>query len=146
MEKFEFGSAEWFASLFSMVQVRLSGADLAGIRWSQSEEFVNPPEHLRRPAAATIGWHLRVADGRVDLLDEPAADANLRVRASYDAILPISRLVFADTPDLSDRLPELQDLLTADPNYLVVGDRAQAPAAVREALGGLHDDLARRTA
>lgn len=69
-EKYEYASPEWVDMLRGLILERLEGKDLAGVEFLLAEEYTNPPEHLRRPGSGSIGFYIRVADGKVEVVNE----------------------------------------------------------------------------
>jgi hypothetical protein len=64
LNKVEFMSPQWIAMAREQILHALDGKDLRTIRFTLCEEFTDPPEHLRRPGAQTIGFYIRLHDGR----------------------------------------------------------------------------------
>lgn len=145
METFEFASDAWCAALFEQVRAQLGSVDLSGISWSQSEEFADPPEHLRPPNGQPLGWTMRIRDGRLDLSDSPADDVDFKVTASYDVIAPAARIIFAEADDLPSVIQSITAAVEADPQYQTYGDKARTPPELQRALAGIHDEVARMT-
>ena len=142
MEKVEFGSREWVAAMRRVFEESVADRDLTGIEFSMGEEFTDPPAHLRREGSDTIGWHVRVRDGKVEVIDGPAADLDMRIVADYAMVLPMARVVMADQPD-----DEARQKITAEnmSKLRIEGDPTKLPPGFMESLG-IHDKLAVITA
>ena len=69
-EKFEFASPEWVDMLRGLISERLAGQDLSGVEFVLCEEYTHPPQHLRRPGSDSVGFHIRVATGEVQVINE----------------------------------------------------------------------------
>jgi hypothetical protein len=69
-DKFEFASPEWIDMLRGLIVEGLSGQDLSGVNFVLCEEYTNPPQHLRRPGSDSIGFHTRVANGQIDVINQ----------------------------------------------------------------------------
>ena len=141
-DRHEFAGPGWVDEVRAVVLAALDSHDLTGVRYSFSEEFTDPPEHLRRHGAATIGWHLRIADGVVEVGDTPIDDADLRFVADYQAVLPLAQTVFEGHPEPAKVEQLLQDLLRTG-KVREEGDRSRVPSCV--AALNLHDAMAVRT-
>jgi hypothetical protein len=59
VERFELGGHEWCEVLFGEIRRRLWSLDLAGVKWSQCEEFTSPPPEL--DARTALGLFVRQA-------------------------------------------------------------------------------------
>lgn len=93
--RYELGSKEWIEAYRAFLEKELTPEDLEGVDHSVSWECTNTPAHLRRDAGPafgvdTIGWGIRVKDGKFELLDQPLIQADCVVclpwedlRASY---------------------------------------------------------------
>ena len=66
LKRFEFMSPTWIAMAREQILRALDGKDLRTIRFTLCEEFTNPPEHLRPSGAQSIGFYVRLRDGRVE--------------------------------------------------------------------------------
>lgn len=142
MTKHEFAGAGWVAEMRRIVGDLLRPHDLTGIEYAFCEEFTDPPDHLRRDGAPTIGWHLRIAGGRVEVGDTPIDDVDFKIVADYQAVLPLARAVFAGHPDPAG-LKRLLDDTVAAGKIRQEGDRSRAPGFF--ASLDLHDPIARLT-
>ena len=68
-EKLEFASPEWVDMLRDLILEGLGGQDLSAADFVLCEEYTDPPAHLRRPGSDSIGFHIRVRDGEVQVID-----------------------------------------------------------------------------
>jgi hypothetical protein len=83
-EKLEFGSREWVDMLRDLILKGLAGKDLSGIEFTLCEEYTDPPEHLRRPGSSSIGLHVRIANGEVEVVNEVIDRATKKLVCNYD--------------------------------------------------------------
>jgi hypothetical protein len=143
VEQFEFGSPAWCEVLFDEMRRRLDAVDLAGVTWSQCEEFTGPPPSLAPADGGSIGWHIRVSEAGVACVPEPTADVDLRVVVDYATVLPIARMRYEGNPDAEERLAAMR--ASGEERYRVFGDRAAMPAPVAQAFDGLHDVMVAAT-
>ena len=74
-DKFEFASPEWVDMLRGVIVEGLAGQDLSGVDFVLCEEYTNPPEHLQRHGSGSIGFHISVANGEVQVINEVVAAA-----------------------------------------------------------------------
>lgn len=143
LETFEVGSDGWFDVLFAAIRRRLDEADLSGIHWSRSEEFTSPPAHLARPGTNSFGWTVWIRHGEYTLVRETHHDVDLLYVVDYAAFLTIAKLIYADIPDIEERLERFR--ASGRESYWEHGRREDVPAEVARVLDGLHDELAVRT-
>lgn len=138
MEKFRFMSPAWIEMAREQIVESLTGTDLEGVNFTLCEEFTNPPDDLRRESASTIGFVVRIVDGRVEVGDQPTDDCDFRVVSDYEDALAIAR-----DPDAPVAQPSMMERRIAEGRLRIVGD----PAAVPATLAGLdiHRLLSSRT-
>jgi hypothetical protein len=138
MEKFRFMSPAWIEMAREQITKSLTAADLRGANFTLCEEFTNPPDDLRREGASTIGFVLRVVDGRVEVGGQPTDDCDFRVVSDYDDALAIAR-----DPDAPVAQPSAMKERIAEGRLKIVGNPADVPAT----LAGLdiHRLLSSRT-
>ena len=86
LKRFEFMSPAWIAMAREQILRALEGKDLSTIRFTLCEEFTNPPEHLRSPGAQSIGFYVRLGDGRVEVAIAP--QTMLTARSSVTTPMP----------------------------------------------------------
>jgi hypothetical protein len=137
--KFEFMSPEWIAMAREKITRALAGKDLGQTRFTLCEEFTNPPEHLRREGADTIGFYLRVGDALVEVGDRPTDDADCTIISDYAEALSIAR-----DPEAPGADPAAMAERIADGRLEIIGDPSAAPAVLREL--DIHKLLAAHTA
>jgi hypothetical protein len=109
------------------------------MRFTLCEEFTNPPTHLRRSGAGTMGFFVRVSDGRVEVGDHPIEDADVRIVSDYEGALTVAR-----DPDAPAADPKAIEERMAEGRLRVFGDPMSAPAVLTEL--DIHRLLAPRTA
>jgi hypothetical protein len=138
MEKFRFMSPSWIEMAREQITQALEGADLDGVNFALCEEFTNPPDDLRREGRVTIGFVVRLVDGRVEVEDHPTDDCDLRVVSDYDDALVIAR-----DPDAPAAQPSMMEQRLAEGRLKIVGNPVDVPGS----LAGLdiHRLLSSRT-
>ena len=138
MEKFQFMSSAWIAMAREQITKALARVDLDRMNFSLCEEFTNPPDDLRHEGASTIGFVIRVVDGRVEIEDQPTDRCDFRVVSDYGDALAIAR-----DPDAPVAQPSMMEQRMAEGRLKIVGD----PGAVPATLAGLdiHRLLSSRT-
>jgi hypothetical protein len=86
------------------------------------EEYTNPPEHLRRPGSESIGLHIRVANGTIEVNDEviDGSETTKKLICDYEWAKRYAKRY----PD-----PQLRDQLMAEGLMRVEGegDMSQLP-------------------
>jgi len=103
------------------------GKDLAGIDFTLCEEFTSPPRDLRRTNAATIGFFVRVSDGRVEVGDRAIDDADVKIVSDYADALSIAR-----DPDAPAAQPSAMAERMAEGRLRLEGDPASVPPMLAE--------------
>lgn len=137
--KLEFCSARWIEALRRIIYGEIDNTLLAGLEYSQCEEFTNPPVHLRRDGASTIGYSILIADGRVHVIDRPLADVSFHVVGDYALMAEVARTPFGAAglpPQVAARLERAVD----EGTVRIAGERSGFPAALDRL--GLHDRMA----
>ena len=142
--RYEFSSAEWVAVARQHLQEAAQDADLSDVRFTFNEVFTDAPAHLGTDGEGRIGWYVRVQDGRIEVECGILDEADLRIVADYQTVLPLARMVFAGNEALAAEAGRKVAEATAAGKMRREGDD-QATAA-HAWMGGLHDALARRTA
>jgi hypothetical protein len=143
MDQHELASDAWLEVLRGLVAEGLAGVDLTGVEFCLSEEYHDPPAHLRRPGLDTIGWHLRISDGTWMVADVPDDAADLRVVADYESLIPLAVEILPDGGPGAETQARV-DALIASGRLAMHGDRRRMPAAVTGL--DLHNRLAPYTA
>ena len=137
--RYEFLSPPWIEMARAEITDALSSAgDLDVEPYTLSEEFTDPPPHLR-PDGGTIGFFVRVGRGRVEVGDRPEPGADCRVVSDY-----ADALVVARDPDAGAADPEEAERRMATGKLRIIGDPWQMPMVLRQL--DIHRLLARRTA
>lgn len=139
MERFEFMSPAWIAMAREQILRALAGKDLRAVRFTLCEEFTNPPEHLRPPGARTIGFYVRLRDGRVEVGDRPIGDADCTIISDYADALSVAR-----DPEAAAADPAVMAERMAAGRLRIMGDPSAAPAVLTEV--NIHKLLAPYTA
>lgn len=140
----EFLSEPWIAMAREEIVQALSRADRSdldergGTPFTLSEEFTNPPAHLRS-GADTIGFSVRVGPGRVEVLGRPDSAADCRVVSDYRDALAIAR-----DPDAAALDPAEVERRIAAGRLRIIGDPSRMPLALQRL--DVHRLLAARTA
>jgi hypothetical protein len=138
MVKYRFMSPGWIEMAREEITAALAGADLGHLEFTLCEEFTNPPKDLRREGAATIGFSVRIIDGRAEVGDAPIDDADFKVVSEYEDALAIAR-----DPDAPAAQPDVMQDRIAEGRLEIVGDPADVPTALAEL--DIHRLLASRT-
>lgn len=96
--KYEFASPEWLTAMEAALSSALeqAPADEAKVRFSYSERYTDPPEHLAKPEG--VGYTARFEDGTLTFLHKPTEDVDVAITADYTAILPRVRWIIGDDP------------------------------------------------
>lgn len=138
MARYEFMSPRWIRMARERITEALSGRDLGRGAFTLCEEFTDPPAHLRPEGAETIGFCVRIDDGRVEVLDRPRRDADCRIVSDYGDALAIAR-----DPDAGAADPAEAERRMRAGRLTVEGD----PSAMPPALAGadIHRILAAHT-
>jgi hypothetical protein len=137
--RFEFSSERWIEAMRCIIYDEIDNALLGDVEYSQSEEFTDPPEHLCRDGASTIGYSILVADGRVHVIDRPLVDVSFHVVGDYALMAEVARTPFGATglpPQVAQRLGRAVD----EGTVRIHGERSGFPEALDRL--GLHDRMA----
>lgn len=114
----EFMSPAWIAMAEREITNALAESDLDDVEpFTLSEEFTNPPRHLRRDGD-TIGFFVRVAHGSVEVGNRPDPNAECRVISDYVDALEIARdpeSGSADPAEAERRITEGRLRIEGDP-------------------------------
>ena len=93
--RYEFSSVEWVTVAREHLQDAARDADLSDVHFTFNEVFTDAPAHLGTDAEGRIGWYVRVRDGRIEVERGILDEADLRIVADYQTVLPLARMVFA---------------------------------------------------
>jgi hypothetical protein len=138
VEKYRFMSPAWIAMAREQITGALAHEDLRGVDFTLCEEFTSPPDDLRREGQTTIGFFVRVANGRVEVGDHPIDDADFKVVSRYGDALAVAR-----DPDAPAAEQSVMEERIAEGRLSVVGDPSAVPAPI--AALDIHRLLATRT-
>jgi hypothetical protein len=138
-EQFRFMSPEWIDMAREQITQALAATDLDALDFTLCEEFTNPPADLRRDDGETIGFFLRVTNGRVEIGDRPAERADLRIVSDYEDALEIAR-----DPDAPAAAPSAMEQRITEGRLQVIGDPTAVPPSLAQL--DIHRLLASRTA
>jgi hypothetical protein len=111
--------------------------------YSVCEAFTDAPPSLGLPDDVAV-WHFRIADGKVDAGRGELADADVRVRGDYQAVLAMAQTVDAAGPEASERARR-ELVHRHGPDAVRMDGSLRGEKAARRAISGLHDHLAART-
>lgn len=135
---YEFMSSPWIATAREEITSALSGRELDVRPFTLSEEFTDPPRHLRH-GSETIGFSVRVGQGRVEVGDRPEPAADCRIISDYADALEVAR-----DPDAGSADPAEAERRVAEGRLRIVGDPTRMPPALQQL--DVHRLLARFTA
>jgi hypothetical protein len=138
MERYEFMSAAWIEMARREITRALADKDLSGIQYTLCEEFTQPPPQLRG-SGDTIGFCVRVNNGRVEVGDHPTSDADLKIINEYSDAIVVAR-----DPDVAAADPEVVQERLESGRLRILGDPAGIPTVLRET--DIHRLLAPHTA
>lgn len=82
-KRYELGSVEWVGALRDYLTAKLGDGPFEGSA-SMSFETTDPPTHLLRGGQETVGWFLRLRDGRLEVGDRALPDADVRLVIDYE--------------------------------------------------------------
>lgn len=140
-QKHEFASAGWFEFLREKIEALLRDAP-DDARWNVCEVFTQVPTHLSQTPDRQASWHGRIRGRELEFGQGEIHDADFKVVADYQTVLPLARLVFADDPGAQARVDETLEKANREGKMRVEGSRDSRP----DCLDGLHDAMARVTA
>ena len=92
-KKHEFCSDDWVKATRDFVITAAQGADLGGIRVSFNEVFTKAPSHIGANDEGLVGWFIRVEDGVIEVGKGILDQADLRITADYNTVVPLARTV-----------------------------------------------------
>ncbi|MDA0790283.1 MAG: hypothetical protein O2780_12600 [Proteobacteria bacterium] len=141
--KYEFCSSQWVDYARQYLKQASDGADLSGIEIVFNEVFTDAPDHLALDDKGRTGWYLRVANSEVEVDRGILDQADVRIIADYDTILPLARMVFAGNTKLAAEAQQAIAAATESGKMHREGDATKM--AGLPWTGELHDALARRT-
>jgi hypothetical protein len=131
-------SPGWVEMARAEITQALSTANLANEQFTLCEEFTNPPDHLRRGDAETIGFYVRLAGGHVEIGDDSRVAADCRITSDYADALTVAR-----DPDAPAADPKEIQRRIAEGTLKIEGDPSRMPKALQHL--DIHRLLAVRT-
>lgn len=141
-QAYEFASTEWLAMVQAQLQERVHAAQRrdpgAPLSFSLCELFTDPPAHIGR---GTVGWSVRVQAGKFEFFARELEDAQHKVIAGYDDILPLVRFRLGADAERMKEYTALGATLVRKGRIAVLGTLPKLP---RE-FATLHDAIAERT-
>jgi hypothetical protein len=132
-------SPQWIAMARDEITRALRDRDLGQRPFTFCEAFTDPPEHLRRPDGAPIGFCIRLDGTDVSVSDQLTEQADCTVVSDYAEALAIAR-----DPESPSADPAAMAERIADGRITIEGDLSAAPAVLQEV--NIHKLLAVRTA
>jgi hypothetical protein len=143
-EKHEFASPAWFEALHDAIQrlAQAAGSGLDGVRWTVCEVFTDVPEHIAQTPDRRAAWHCRVRGQEIAFGLGEIDDADFKVIADYQTVLPLARLHLGDDPKVMERVNETMMKAVMEGRMQIHGDLGSRPAA----FATLHDEMVRVTA
>ena len=142
-KKHEFCSDDWVKATRDFVITAAQGADLSGIRVSFNEVFTKAPSHIGANDEGLVGWFIRVEDGVIEVGKGILDQADLRITADYNTVVPLARTVFEGDAGAAAAAQQTMAAAAADGRFHREGD--ESAMASLTFLAGLHDALARMT-
>ena len=136
-ERVEYASSGWIAEAERHLASRANPVP----RFSISVELEDPPPHLAAGNGAPFGYAIHIADGAARVVAGPDSTADLRVRADYNAALPLAWTIEGDV-ESAKRARREYAFLFGEPH---VEGRLPEDAATKTLLADFHDHMARRT-
>lgn len=130
--EFVFASPAWIDEARRILQDLVGRLGEEGRSFSVCERFTDAPVEVA--SDGTAAWHFRIDGRRVEVGSGALEDADVQIKADYQATLPAARLVY--TPEI------VAQRRAAGPRPGVQGDMAKAPPYLVE----LHNRLAVVTA
>ena len=142
-DKFEFGSAQWFAFARQTLETLRPKVldELDGGEFAVCEVYENVPPHLQPGKDGRIAWHFRFRAGTLEIARHEADDVNVKVVVDYATVLPLAKVHYRNDPDASKLIQQLSEKAIAAGKMKLKGSIAIGP----KSLARLHDALAERT-
>lgn len=124
--RYEAASPEWVAAYRDFLQRELVGETFEGHNVTMSYEMTNPPPRLLRDGRKSVGWHVRIADGKCELGDHPLPKADLMLVADYETEAAILRMTNAEH---TEYMRKHRAEIIAAGKFRVTGDPTRIPKA-----------------
>lgn len=143
-DKVHFCSGPWVDEAERVLNalVAEAGESIAGQRISVCETFTDPPAELGGPAV----WSFAIDDGTVVVTRGALAEADVQVRADYQAALPRARMVYDTSPEAAAKRQQARQEAAAAAGGAPKGPFDAVSPALMGLLTELHNRLARITA
>jgi hypothetical protein len=149
-EKVRFASDAWLAAMQRILGelAERAGPALDGQKASICEIATNAPADLADPARGdgSVAWHIVIDGRRVQAAKGEKADADLKVRFDYQAILTLARWVYKDDPEDQAAVAKAREAIEKSGQFRSAGALPELPPKVGAMLSELHNGLARITA
>ena len=144
-ERLEFLSNDWVDALRAYLAPRVAErADaLRGKRVGLCEVFTDTPPHLG-DEDNVAAFHIVVDDGELTVAQGALDNADYRMQADYNQAHHVATAVLEGQPERQARLVN-ESMHRHGEFFKTEGALENAPAALLEAMAGMHDHLARRT-
>ena len=144
-ERLEFLSKDWVDAVRAYLAPRVAERRnaLVGKRAAVCEMFTDAPGHLGYEDNVAA-FHIAVDDGELSVAPGAIDDADYRMQADYNQAHIVATAVFEDHPERQARLAN-EAMHRHGAFFETQGGLDKAPAALLEAMAGMHDHLAKRT-
>ena len=141
-DKIEFASPAWLEALRDAFQRRVDAASPADLAqpYSVSETYTEVPARI--DASGSLGFHVRIGPDGLDFRNQPSDQADFQIIGTYEAILPLARVVVDGDADRQLEMDRMAARAIEAGQLQAIGSRDNRPAF----LDGMHDELARITA
>ncbi len=139
--KLEFGTTAWIDALGDVFRAAIEGAgESAGsITFSISELYTDVPAHIS--SAGQAGWACRITDGQVAFQHAADPSADIVIESDWATVQPLARIVVDGDPGRQAEIDGMMAEAIESGRMRVEGDITAFP----EAIGTVHDEIARRT-
>ena len=144
-ERIEFASKEWVKAARAYLAPRVAERRdaLRGARGAVCEIFTDAPPHLGY-ADNVAAFHIVLDDGELTVGTGVLDAADYSMRADYNQTHNVATAVYEDYPERQVRL--VNEAMHRHGTFFETrGGLDKAPAAMLEAMSGMHDHLGKRT-
>jgi hypothetical protein len=149
-DKVRFASDAWLAQMQRILGelAQEAGPALDGVKASICEIATNAPADLADPARGdgSLAWHIVIENGNARAARGEKADADLKVRFDYQAILTLARWVYKDDPEDQAAVAKAREAIEKGGQFRSTGAMPALPPKVGAMFSELHNGLARITA
>ena len=144
-ERLEFLSKDWVDAVRAYLTPRVAERRnaLVGKRAAVCEMFTDAPGHLGYEDNVAA-FHIAIDDGELNVAPGAIDDADYRMQADYNQAHIVATAVFEDHPERQARLTN-EAMHRHGAFFQTQGGLDKAPAALLEAMAGMHDHLGKRT-